>query len=248
MGSPSQQNRSMRAVAPLAAGVLMAGIALLRRTRCKDTAATTVYPSGFDPAFVEFANSLADKAREVILPYWRRPIEVESKIEHDRPVAESPVTVADRETEQAIRDLIEARYPEHGIYGEEFGSVRADAEWVWVLDPIDGTKSFITGKPLFGTLIALLHNGVPVLGVIDQCVLKERWVGEMHDDVLQTTLNGEIANTRGVEKLSEAMMYATTPHMFGAGSGAAVHQSPDGCQTGTLWSRLLCIRSRGLGL
>ena len=94
---------------------------------------------------------------------------------------------------------------------------RAHCRWVWVLDPIDGTKSFITGKPLFGTLIALLHNGVPVLGVIDQCVLKERWVGEMHDDVLQTTLNGEIASTRGAEKLSEAMMYATTPHMFGAG-------------------------------
>jgi len=113
--------------------------------------------------------------------------------------------------------MIESRYPEHGIYGEEFGSVRTDAEWVWVLDPIDGTKSFITGKPLFGTLIALLHNGVPVLGVVDQCVLKERWVGQTHDDVQLTTLNGQPVTTSGAATLSEAMMYATTPHMFAEG-------------------------------
>ena len=82
-----------------------------------------------------------------ILPYWRRPIEVESKHEADRPDPESPVTVADRNAEKAMRTLIEARYPSHGIYGEELGSVRVDAEFVWVLDPIDGTKSFITGIP-----------------------------------------------------------------------------------------------------
>ena len=72
-----------------------------------------------------------------------------------------------------MRKLIEERYPDHGIYGEEYGQVRTDAEYVWVLDPIDGTKSFITGKPLFGTLIACLLNGVPIIGVIDQCVLME---------------------------------------------------------------------------
>lgn len=92
----------------------------------------------------QFASELADAARTVILPYWRKPIEVESKIETDRPVAESPVTEADRATEMKMRGLIERRYPTHGVYGEEFGSVRADAELVWVLDPIDGTKSFIT--------------------------------------------------------------------------------------------------------
>ena len=106
-------------------------------------------------AFVSFANELAEAARAQILPFWRKPIDVESKVEEHRPVAESPVTVADRNAEQAMRDLIEARYPEHGIYGEELGSVRTDAEFCWVLDPIDGTKSFITGKPLFGTLIGL---------------------------------------------------------------------------------------------
>jgi inositol-phosphate phosphatase/L-galactose 1-phosphate phosphatase/histidinol-phosphatase len=161
-----------------------------------------------------FANELADAARVVILPYWRKPIQVESKLENDRPVAESPVTEADRNSEMAMRTLIESRYPDHGIYGEEFGSVRNEAEWVWVLDPIDGTKSFITGKPLFGTLIACLHNGIPVVGVIDQCVLKERWVGIQGQD---TRLNGEVVSCRGCDGLKEAMMYATTPHMFAPG-------------------------------
>jgi fructose-1,6-bisphosphatase/inositol monophosphatase family enzyme len=85
-----------------------------------------------------FGNELAEAARKIIVPYWRKPIEVESKVELDRPVAESPVTIADKNAEMAMRNLIESRYPDHGIYGEEFGSVRTDAEWVWVLDPIDG--------------------------------------------------------------------------------------------------------------
>ncbi|CAJ1363479.1 unnamed protein product [Effrenium voratum] len=163
--------------------------------------------------FVSFAEKLADVAGEVILRYWRKPVEVESKLELHRPVAESPVTEADREAEQRMRELIEAQYPSHGIIGEEFGNVRAEAEFVWVLDPIDGTKSFITGKPLFGTLIALLHKGTPVLGVIDQCVLKERWVGANG----QTVFNQRPVRAKGVRQLSEAMMYATTPHMFSPG-------------------------------
>ena len=161
-----------------------------------------------------FAEELAEAARKQILPYWRKPIEVESKIEEHRAVAESPVTVADRNAEKAMRTLIEARYPSHGIFGEELGSVRVDAEFVWVLDPIDGTKSFITGKPLFGTLIGLCHHGVPTIGVIDQCVLKERWVGIRG---VKTTLNGEIVKAVGKDTLSEAMLYATTPHMFAEG-------------------------------
>ncbi|KAL7554003.1 hypothetical protein ACHAWF_017359 [Thalassiosira exigua] len=161
-----------------------------------------------------FANELADEARKIILPYWRKPIEVESKMEHDRPIAESPVTVADQRAEEAIRQLIEGRYPDHGIYGEEHGPVRTDAEYVWVLDPIDGTKSFITGKPLFGTLIACLKNGVPIVGVIDQCVLNERWVGVVGRG---TTFNGKPVSTRGCSKLEDSMMYATTPHMFHPG-------------------------------
>jgi len=164
--------------------------------------------------FVAFANELADAAREVILPFWRKPIEIESKIEEHRAVAESPVTIADKNAEKAIRKLINERYPSHGIYGEEFGEENTDAKFVWVLDPIDGTKSFITGKPLFGTLIALLLDGQPAIGVIDQCVLDERWIGVVGHE---TRLNGVVVRTAGVDRLSEAMMYATTPHMFAEG-------------------------------
>ena len=142
---------------------------------------------------VAFANSLVDAAREVVLPYWRLGIEVDSKDEPERPEGESPVTAADRQAEQAMRDLIASRYDKHGIYGEEHGVIRADADWVWVLDPIDGTKSFITGKPLFGTLVACLYHGVPVIGIIDQCVLGERWVGVCGR---KTTLNGAPVSTR----------------------------------------------------
>eukprot|EP00928_Gymnodinium_smaydae_P015040 TRINITY_DN15516_c0_g1_i1.p1 TRINITY_DN15516_c0_g1~~TRINITY_DN15516_c0_g1_i1.p1 ORF type:complete len:320 (-),score=73.07 TRINITY_DN15516_c0_g1_i1:65-1024(-) len=176
-------------------------------------AETAVDPSVLRP-LAKFAEALAEAARKEILPYWRKPIEIESKMEADRPVAESPVTVADRNAEAAMRKLIEQRYPEHGIVGEEFGTVRGDAEFCWVLDPIDGTKSFVTGKPLFGTLIGLLHRGRPVVGVVDQCVLKERWVGVLG---LGTTLNGQPVRTRGVSELGDAMLYATTPHMFASG-------------------------------
>eukprot|EP00956_Cyclotella_meneghiniana_P004107 scaffold5000_cov76-Cyclotella_meneghiniana.AAC.6 len=163
---------------------------------------------------VSFANTLADKARTIILPYWRQPIAIESKLENDRPITESPVTIADRLTESSMRRLIEDTYPTHGIYGEEYGHVRVDAEYVWVLDPIDGTKSFITGKPLFGTLIACLRNGVPIIGIIDQCVLDERWVGVVGSG---TTLNGRSVRATGCEDLKDSMMYATTPHMFRKG-------------------------------
>ena len=89
----------------------------------------------------------------------------------------SPVTEADRGAEIKLREFLAARFPEHGIWGEEFGADRADAEWVWLLDPIDGTRAFITGRPLFTTLISLMHRGRPVLGIIDQPATGERWVG-----------------------------------------------------------------------
>merc|ERR1719199_507372 len=124
--------------------------------------AVTAFGKLLEQEYAAFAEELADVARKEILPYWRKPIEAESKIEPGRPRPESPVTIADRNAESAMRKLIEERYPAHGIYGEEFGNVRGDAEFCWVLDPIDGTKSFITGKPLFGTLIGLCHHGKPV--------------------------------------------------------------------------------------
>ena len=120
---------------------------------------------------VELAERLADASGAVIRRYFRKGIEADDKADA------SPVTIADREAEAAIRELLAAHAPGHGIVGEEFGRQNEGAELVWVLDPIDGTKAFITGKPLFGTLIALLHRGRPVLGVINQPVLGDRWLG-----------------------------------------------------------------------
>ena len=155
--------------------------------------------------FIDLAERLADASGAIVRRYFRTTIEVEDKPD------ESPVTVADREAEAAIRELIEEAFPDHGIVGEEYGAVRADAKYVWVLDPIDGTKSFITGKPLFGTLIGLLHEGAAVLGVIDQPVLGERWLGARGRP---TTLNGRPVHVRPCGELGRAALYATSPHMF----------------------------------
>ena len=110
---------------------------------------------------------------DVIRPRFLRP-NLPTALKEDV----SPVTEADREAELVMRRMIESRFPAHGILGEEYGTVRADAEFVWVLDPIDGTKSFITGVPLFATLIGLLHRGRPVLGCIHQPILNQLMIGD----------------------------------------------------------------------
>jgi inositol-phosphate phosphatase/L-galactose 1-phosphate phosphatase/histidinol-phosphatase len=162
-----------------------------------------------------FAQRLADAAAEVVRRYYRSPVAVESKGDA------SPVTIADREAEQAMRDLIRARYPDHGIEGEEFGGERQDAELVWHLDPIDGTKSFITGRPLFGTLVGLSRAGRPLLGVIDQCILGERWLGLAGDGA---SWNGQPIHVRPCPRLGEAVLYATSPLMFAAGAERAAFE------------------------
>ena len=155
--------------------------------------------------FLALALHLADAAGEVIRPYFRKPLAISDKPDL------TPVTVADRAAEAAMRALIEARFPDHGIVGEEFGRVREDAEFVWTLDPIDGTKSFISGVPLFGTLIALTRAGHPILGIIDQPVSRERWVGAAGRP---TTLNGAAIRCRACPTLAAATLFATTPDMF----------------------------------
>jgi len=158
-------------------------------------------------ADIELGEALADAAGAIIRRYFRQPIAVEDK--PDR----TPVTIADREAEMAMRNLIAKRFPDDGILGEEHGPKRADAARVWVLDPIDGTKSFIAGIPLFGTLIALVENGVPVVGIIDQPILRERWIGAPGR---ATTLNGKTVRSRTCPSLNAALLYATSPDMFGA--------------------------------
>ncbi|MGH7116994.1 MAG: histidinol-phosphatase [Stellaceae bacterium] len=155
--------------------------------------------------FLALAADLADLAGAAIRPYFRRPLAVEDKPDL------TPVTAADRAAELAMRRLIESRFSEHGILGEELGGVREDAELVWVLDPIDGTKSFISGVPLFGTLIALTRGGDPILGIIDQPISGERWVGAAGRP---TTLNGAAIHCRECPGLASATLFATTPDMF----------------------------------
>jgi inositol-phosphate phosphatase / L-galactose 1-phosphate phosphatase / histidinol-phosphatase len=122
-------------------------------------------------AYVEFAEQLADKSGQILRQYYRCVDGIETKADR------SLVTRADREVEKALRAWIKKQFPEHGIIGEEFGSEREEAKYQWVLDPIDGTTSFLIGRPIFGTLIALVYNGKPLLGIIDQPITKERWVG-----------------------------------------------------------------------
>lgn len=160
--------------------------------------------AGLDP-FIQLAHRLADAAGEIVRPYFRSGLEVIGKDDA------SPVTIADRDAEAAMRVLIGKAFPDHGILGEEHGAERTDAEYVWVLDPIDGTKSFISGVPLFGTLIALLHRGKPVLGVIDQPILRERWLGAAGRP---TTFMGKPAHTRRCAQLGNATLYSTSPDMF----------------------------------
>ena len=160
---------------------------------------------GAQKEFIDLAVRALDKAREITLANFRTTINIDTKDDA------SPVTIADRETERVIREMINAEFPDHGILGEEFGPENTDAEWVWVLDPIDGTAGFVTGKPLFGTLIAIAHNGKPVFGAIDAPAMNERWIGV---EGVPTTMNGTQVKVRDCDGLGNAWLYATTPDMF----------------------------------
>jgi len=228
---------------------------------------TSPAPSAGPPVvtddLVALAHDVVEAAGRITAAYFRTGVLADAKSD------DSPVTVADRLAEQAMRALLTERAPTHAVFGEEYGmsaaasaapagqgggsnsgggggdggggggdggpsssssaspaaaaaaGTRSDEgklgdvpEWLWVLDPIDGTKSFVTGKPVFGTLAALLHRGVPVLGVIDQPITRERWVGVAGRP---TTLNGRPVRARPCPDIGDAYAYATTPHMFAPG-------------------------------
>ncbi len=155
--------------------------------------------------FIALANRLADIAGEIVRTHYRTPFEIVSKDD------DSPVTLADRGIETALRDVLDAERPDDGIIGEEFGEKPSKSGYTWVIDPIDGTKSFVIGRPTFGTLIALCKGDVPVLGVIDQAILGERWVGVTGT---QTTFNGVPVSTRACASFDLACASSTTPAMF----------------------------------
>ena len=156
---------------------------------------------------LEFANLLADRARPLARSFFRRPMAV------DRKEDDSPVTAADRSIEIELRALIQERFPGHALLGEEFGAEGDDRACLWVIDPIDGTRGFITGMPLFGTLIGLLVDSQPVLGVLETPALGERWI---RVSGLPTRFNGAPCRTSGRHGLSDASLFATTPAMFSA--------------------------------
>ncbi len=175
---------------------------------------------------IDLAERAANLSRPVLRRYFRADLDVIRKGDA------SPVTRADREAEAAIRRLLNREAPEHGIIGEEHGSERADADFVWILDPLDGTRAFVVGKPTFGTLIGLAYKGEPVLGVIDMPVLDERWVGVVGR---ATTLNGAPVKTRTCDSLAQAWINTTSPDMFAGPQIAAferVRSASAGCNYG----------------
>ncbi len=159
----------------------------------------------------EFVDQLADAAADSIMPYFRAAPSVEDK----GTAGFDPVTVADRESESAMRRLINARYPGHGIVGEEHGSERADADFIWVLDPIDGTRAFITGLPVWGTLIGLLHKGEPVFGMMAQAFTRERYWGDGRNAWYRGPDGDTVPiETRACPRLTDAALFTTSPRIL----------------------------------
>lgn len=162
----------------------------------------------------DFACELADVAATITLSYFKKPIGIEDK---DKGTGFDPVTQADQEAEKAIRKVIEAHYPEHRICGEEFGRKETNSPFEWYLDPIDGTRAFISGLPVWGTLISLAYNDEPIIGVIDQPYINERYLGWPGG----ASLNGDVINGRSCSSLESATLSTTDPDLFLADERAA---------------------------
>ena len=150
----------------------------------------------------EFIRLLIRKSSKIIKSYFRIPIQVEEKSD------QSPVTIADKKAEEIMRELIMHYFPDHGIHGEEFGQYQPQADFQWILDPIDGTKSFICGVPTFGTLIALTKNNHPIIGAMNLPIMNELLIS----DNKKTELNGEIVHFRECSELGSAVLL-TTDHL-----------------------------------
>lgn len=167
---------------------------------------------------VEIANAALDASGEVIRPYFRTGLGVEDKSD------ESPVTAADRKAEQVLRAALTQATPDFGIIGEEFPAHNKNAKYVWVIDPIDGTRAFITGRPSFATLLGLLEDGQPVLGFIDQPILCERWLGGRGVRASFQSRYGGEPGTRAEVKLAEAELSCTSPEMIESAGAEVVRR------------------------
>jgi myo-inositol-1(or 4)-monophosphatase len=161
--------------------------------------------------FGAFVDELATVSGNAIKPFFRTSLGVEDK---SRGGAFDPVTAADRAAELAMRTMIRQNFPAHGIIGEEFGPERPDAEYVWVLDPIDGTKSFISGMPAWGTLIALTRGGQPVYGMMHQPFIGERFSGDRGGARYRGPAGDRALMVRSCATLGEAILYTTSPRLM----------------------------------
>jgi myo-inositol-1(or 4)-monophosphatase len=160
--------------------------------------------------FSAFVDQLADVAGETVLPFFRTAMRVEDKGHGSF----DPVTAADHAAETAMRMLIRRTFPDHGIVGEEYGSERPDAEFVWVLDPIDGTKSFISGMPAWGTLIGLMRAGAPVFGMMSQPFTRERFSGDGGASRYRGPAGERTMRARECETLKDAILLTTSPRLM----------------------------------
>jgi len=174
--------------------------------------------------FAAFVDELATVSGDTILPFFRTALSIEDK---GRQGSFDPVTAADHAAETAMRALIRRAFPDHGIVGEEFGDERADAEYVWVLDPIDGTKSFISGMPAWGTLIALMRFGEPVFGVMNQPFTRERFSGDGGAAHYRGPTGKRDLRVRPCAKLSEAVLFTTSPRLMNAADRKAFAKVED---------------------
>jgi len=164
--------------------------------------------------FSAFVNELASVSGEIILPFFRTALSVEDK---GRNGSFDPVTAADHAAETAMRTLIRRTFPGHGIIGEEYGRERPEAEYVWVLDPIDGTKSFISGMPAWGTLIALLRSGEPVFGIMNQPFIRERFSGDGGRASYRGPAGERALRVRACPDLARAALFTTSPLLMNEG-------------------------------
>jgi myo-inositol-1(or 4)-monophosphatase len=164
---------------------------------------------------LDVAVELAEAAAPIALRYFRAPLDVQNKLSGN---AFDPVTRADREVEAFIRDELTRRFPGHGIVGEEHGSVSGSGDWEWVIDPIDGTRSFISGSPAWGTLIGLMHRQRPVAGVVHVPYLRETFYGGPDGAWMRRDGERRALRTRGTESVADAILYCTHPATL-AGDG-----------------------------
>ena len=174
--------------------------------------------------FAAFVDELATISGETIRPFFRSAIGVENK---SRSGGFDPVTAADRAAENAMRALIRKTFPGHGIIGEEYGSERTEAEYVWVLDPIDGTKSFITGMPVWGTLIGLMRFGEPVFGLMNQPFTRERFSGDGGAAYYRGPAGKRDLHVRECTGIDDAVMFTTSPLLMNRDDRAAFGKLED---------------------